>query len=278
MAKELQGKKIVIAGSQKTDEMAEIIERRGGTPIVRSLQGLTDSDPAEVEDDVLRFIEQGADWFIFTTGIGFEAMYQAAERLHAVTAFEDRLRQAKIACRGYKTNAFLKKSGIHPVVCDDDGTIASMIDKLQVFEFNDQRVWIQLHGELSSQLFQFIESKGGMNAQAVLPYRYHAPERETLSAITSELIKGEVDAVCFTTRVQVNYLFDYARETGCEDEVKSAFEGVVLAAAVGKVTAEALREEGIARIIVPEKERMGAMIVEMAHHYENAQQSVMADD
>ncbi|MFC7680366.1 uroporphyrinogen-III synthase [Paenibacillus sp. GCM10028914] len=277
MNKELQDKKIVIAGSQKTEEMAEIIERRGGTPIVRSLQGVTDSDPAEVEDDVKRFIEQGADWFIFTTGIGFEAMYQAAERLQAVQAFEDRLRETKIACRGYKTNAFLKRSGIHPVVCDDDGTIASMIDKLQVFDFSNQRVWIQLHGELSTQLFQFIESKGGMNAEAVLPYRYHAPERETLAAITDELIREEVDAVCFTTRVQVNYLFDYAREKGREDEVKSVFERGVLAAAVGKVTAEALREEGIERIIVPEKERMGAMIVEIAHYYERQGGVVSAD-
>lgn len=269
MAKELQDKRIVIAGSQKIDEMAEIIERRGGIPIARSLQGLTDSDSAEVEDDVKRFIEQGADWFIFTTGIGFEAMYQAAERLNALPEFEERLKEAKVACRGYKTNAFLKKSGIHPVVCDDDGTIASMVEKLQVFDFTDQRVWIQLHGELSSQLFQFIESKGGMDVQAVLPYRYHAPDRDTLSAITNELIEGEVDAVCFTTRVQVEYLFDYARETERHDEVKSVFEHGVLAAAVGKVTAEALRGEGVERIIVPEKERMGAMIVEIAHYYEN---------
>lgn len=272
MVKELQGKKIVIAGSQKIDEMTEIIERRGGLPLVRSLQGLTDSDPAEVEADVERFLEQGADWFIFTTGIGFEAMYQAAERLNRVQDFEARLRETKIACRGYKTNAFLKKSGIHPVVCDDDGTIASMIDKLQVFDFTDQRVWIQLHGELSSQLFQFIESKGGMDAQAVLPYRYHAPERETLSTITNELVQEEIDAVCFTTRVQVNYLFDYARESGVYEEVKSAFERGVLAAAVGKVTAEALREEGISRIITPEKERMGAMIVEIAHYYERKEE------
>ncbi|WP_054954909.1 uroporphyrinogen-III synthase [Paenibacillus dakarensis] len=268
MAKDLQDKRIVIAGSQKKEEMAEIIERRGGIPIVRSLQGLTDSDPVEVEEDVKRFIEQGADWFIFTTGTGFEAMHQAAERLNAVPAFEERLKETKIACRGYKTNAFLKKSGIHPVVCDDDGTIASMIDKLEVFDFTNQRVWIQLHGELSSQIFRFIESRGGMDVQAVLPYRYHAPERETLAAITNELLQQEVDAVCFTTRVQVGYLFDYARETGREAEVKSAFEQRVLAAAVGKVTAEALREVGIGRIIVPETERMGAMIVELGHHYE----------
>ncbi|WP_454191027.1 uroporphyrinogen-III synthase [Paenibacillus sp. Marseille-Q7038] len=277
MSKDLQNKKIVIAGSQKTEEMAGIIERRGGVPFVRSLQGLTDSDPVEVEEDVKRFTRQGADWFIFTTGIGFEAMIQAAERLNALSEFEERLKETKIACRGYKTNAFLKKSGIHPVVCDDDGTIASMIEKLEVFDFTNQKVWIQLHGELSSQLYQFIQSKGSMDVQAVLPYRYHAPEQETLATIMNELIQREVDAVCFTTRVQVGYLFDYAREHGREEEVKSVFEQDVLAAAVGKVTAEALRDKGISRIIVPEKERMGALIVEIAHYYEGQQIGVKAD-
>lgn len=277
MSKNLQNKKIVIAGSQKTEEMAEIIERRGGIPIVRSLQGLTDSDPVEVEEDVKRFIEQGADWFIFTTGIGFEAMFQAAERLNVTAEFEEKLKETKIACRGYKTNTSLKKSGIHPVVCDDDGTIASMIEKLEVFDFTDQKVWIQLHGELSSQLYQFIQSKGSMDVQAVLPYRYHAPEQETLALIMNELIQREVDAVCFTTRIQVGYLFDYAREQGREEELKSVFEQDVLAAAVGKVTAESLRDRGISRIIVPEIERMGALIVEISHYYEGQQSGVKAD-
>ncbi|MNN18709.1 uroporphyrinogen-III synthase [compost metagenome] len=83
-----------------------------------------------------------------------------------------------------------------------------------------------------------------------------------------------MDTVCFTTRVQVGYLFDYAREHGCEEEVKAAFEQDVLAAAIGKVTAEALRDRGISRIIVPEKERMGALIVEIENYYEGQQSGV----
>ncbi|MDP4107042.1 MAG: uroporphyrinogen-III synthase, partial [Bacillota bacterium] len=41
----------------------------------------------------------------------------------------------------------------------------------------------------------------------------------------------------------------------------------VTAAAVGKVTAEALKEEGVERIITPEIERMGAMIIELSNYY-----------
>ena len=41
------------------------------------------------------------------------------------------------------------------------------------------------------------------------------------------------------------------------------FKEKTVATAVGKVTAEALVEEGIERIVVPQHERMGAMIVEL---------------
>lgn len=50
--------------------------------------------------------------------------------------------------------------------------------------------------------------------------------------------------------------------------MKKVFEERAIAAAVGKVTAEALREEGITRLLAPEIERMGAMIVELTKYYE----------
>ncbi|GAE28884.1 uroporphyrinogen-III synthetase [Halalkalibacter hemicellulosilyticusJCM 9152] len=42
----------------------------------------------------------------------------------------------------------------------------------------------------------------------------------------------------------------------------------VIAVAVGKVTAEALEEEGVTRIVYPELERMGAMILEVSRYVE----------
>jgi len=268
MAKELEGKTIVITGSKIPEDMAEVIERRGGTALVRSLQGLMPADPAEIDKDVRQLTEQGADWIIFTTGIGYEAIYKSAERQGIVPLLEERLQKAKVACRGYRTNAYLKKSGVHPVVSADDGTIANMVDKLSAFDFKGCQVWLQLHGELTSQLHDFISSEPEMNVQAVLPYRYQAPDRDTLAQLMDELLQHQVDAVSFTTQVQVKYLFDYAREQGQEEDLRNTFNHQVLAAAVGKVTADALRDENITRIVVPELERMGAMIVEIARFFE----------
>ncbi|MDF2790543.1 MAG: uroporphyrinogen methyltransferase, partial [Neobacillus sp.] len=49
----------------------------------------------------------------------------------------------------------------------------------------------------------------------------------------------------------------------------TSFNSHILAVAVGKVTAEALREEGVEKMLVPEHERMGAMIMELSQYYRN---------
>jgi uroporphyrinogen-III synthase len=67
-------------------------------------------------------------------------------------------------------------------------------------------------------------------------------------------------------------LFDYARAHNIVPAIKAAFNGRVRVVAVGRVTAEALREEGIGLVISPESERMGAMIIELVHYYKSTSQ------
>ncbi|WP_425464459.1 uroporphyrinogen-III synthase [Paenibacillus oralis] len=79
-----------------------------------------------------------------------------------------------------------------------------------------------------------------------------------------------MDAVCFTTAVQVRYFFQYVKNHGHYLEINERFRHRVLATAIGRITAEALKEEGIKRISAPENERMGAMIMELAYYFRNA--------
>lgn len=264
----LKDKRIVIAGSQKTTEMGLIIEKQGGTPIVRSLQGLTMFEEDAIAEQMRQLAEAGADWIIFTTGIGAESLLTAADKLGIKSEVLAAFSQAKIATRGYKTSAFLKRTGLKAVISDDDGTMHNLIEKLEACHFEGQRVVIQLHGEPSPELERFLAAKGASHVESVLPYRHVPPVTSTLDTLIAELAEAAVDAVCFTTAVQVHYLFRYAIGTGRADLLLQAFHGPVLAAAVGKVTAEALREYGVERLVVPELERMGAMIIEISRYYE----------
>ncbi|MBB3113336.1 uroporphyrinogen-III synthase [Paenibacillus phyllosphaerae] len=265
---QLNGRKILIAGSQKIDEMSELIRKHGGVPVVRPLQGLTYADETAVDEDIRRLVATGADWLVFTTGIGFAYLRERAESLGLLAAFTDLLRTANVASRGYRTFAFLKNLGVQPEVIADDGSLRSVADKLAQVDLNGKRVWIQLHGQAHSEIADFVRSRGVSKLTLSLPYHYQPPEPGTLSDALREIQAGEVDAVCFTTRAQIAYLFEYAREIGAHEDLIRQFDANVLAVAVGKVTATGLKEEGVRRVIVPDVERLGGMLVEIARYYE----------
>lgn len=267
MEKGLADKRIVIGGSRKLEEISTLIEKQGGKPLVRSLQGTVFLAEKEVEPDLMGFLQKGADWVIFTTGIGIETLLTIATNLGLEEAFLRNIHKAKVASRGYKTLAALKKLAIEPVVKDEDGTTQGLVRQLEGIDFTGKRVLVQLHGETAPSLTQFLEDRGAL-VQKILPYQHIAPEEDTVEQLCSELISNQCDAVCFTTAIQVRSLFNYARENGMLAEVVDVFQNQTIAVAVGKVTAEALKEEGIARILVPDKERMGAMIITLAKYFQ----------
>ncbi|MNI34406.1 uroporphyrinogen-III synthase [compost metagenome] len=264
----LDNRTIVIAGSRKTDEMSTLIEKQGGIPVIRSLQGLIYFDEQAVEKELYECVRNKVDWYIFTTGTGTETLLDAAERLGIRSNLIDSMQQSQVAARGYKTYSALKKLDIKPAVVDHDGTTQGLIDELMNYDFVGKCVVVQLHGEPQPILIEFLEFRGATVIQ-LLPYRHIAPEDAILELLCKELRDGLVDAVCFTTAVQVRYLFDYAKRQGLGNDILASFANPVLAVAVGKVTAEALRDEGVEFVLTPETERMGAMVIELVKYIES---------
>lgn len=267
MGKGLSGKKIVIAGTRKTDEITTLIEKQGGSAVIRSLQGTVFLAEKEVEPDLRQFVKEGADWVILTTGIGTETLIDLSRKMGIQDEFLKMIHEARVASRGYKTLAVLKKLGITPVAVDDDGTNSGLARSLENYDLNGKRVMVQLHGESAPALIRFLEAKGA-SVQQILPYQHIAPQAETVEQLCQELLNNEVDAVCFTTAIQVRSLFDFAKEKGYINEILKVFNNKAIAVAVGKITAEAIREEGIERLVAPEIERMGAMVIELARYYD----------
>ncbi|MFS0654957.1 uroporphyrinogen-III synthase [Bacillus sp. 179-C3.3 HS] len=265
MRKGLEGKTIAICGTRKTEEMRTLVEKQGGQAVIRSLQGTVFLAKEELKPGIETFVKQGADWVILTTGIGTDTLIESAEELNVGASFMDILSKAQIASRGYKTYAALKKRGIQPDVSDEDGTVRDLISKLAHHDFQGKRVMVQLHGENAPALIQFLHDKGA-DVLSLLPYQHIPPQPEAAETLLSEMREGKVHAVCFTTAVQVHAFFKLTTEWGRRDELQRMFEQPVLAVAVGKVTAEALREEGVERILAPSLERMGAMIIELSQY------------
>ncbi|MGJ9382702.1 uroporphyrinogen-III synthase [Salipaludibacillus sp. CF4.18] len=263
----LENKKVVLAASRKTEEMSTLIEKQKGTPLVRSLQGTVFLNDKQVKEDLERALQEKFDWMIFTTGMGANTLLDLAEEMEIRDQFLQMMKDTDVGARGYKTFAALKKIGVSPLAKDDDGTINGLIQSLKQFDFKGKRVMVQLHGENAPSLVTYLEEAGATVMQ-ILPYKHIDPDLDTVELFCQEVMQSKVNAVCFTAAIQVRSLFKYVTEKGYTKEILDAFGDNILAVAVGKVTAEALRDEGIERMVQPELERMGAMIKELSRYYE----------
>lgn len=262
----LENKRVVFAASRKTEELSALVKKQKGTPIIRSLQGTAFLNDKPVREALQKVVDQKCDWMIFTTGIGTNTLIDLAEEMKIKDQFFELIHSSYVGARGYKTLAALKKLDVNPLVKDEDGTIHGLIASLKPFDLKGKRVMVQLHGENAPSLIMYLEQAGATVLQ-VLPYKHIAPDPETIELFCQELIKGEMDAVCFTAAIQVRFLFKHGKETGCMKDIVHALNTHTTAVAVGKVTGEALHEEGITRIVQPELERMGAMVVELSRYY-----------
>ncbi|PZE20417.1 uroporphyrinogen-III synthase [Paenibacillus xerothermodurans] len=266
----LEGKRIALTGPRKAAELSVIVEKLGGIPLLRPAQGTVAVERPQLEAEIRQFLDHGADWIILTTGIGTEMLYEAAAGLDAADVFVERLKQTKIAARGYKTVRYLKSLGLTPTVRDDDGTTRGILRALQPYDLRECRVALQLYGDHAPQLVAWLKQQQA-DYYEILPYQHVPPELEVLDMLLSEIIGGQVDAVTFTSTPQVRFMMSYARRQGKADQLLAAFQSGTVAVAVGKVTAEALWDEGVERVVAPapDEERMGSMIVALAKYYES---------
>ncbi|MED4130731.1 MULTISPECIES: uroporphyrinogen-III synthase [Shouchella] len=257
---------IALTASRKTDEMEELIRKQGGTSSVRSMQGTVIEDETIVKAMIRDGLNANVDWFVFTTGIGIQTFMRHAEEMGVKKTFVDKLNKARIAVRGYKAIAALKKEGVSYEVASEDGTTKDLLVKLSAFPFQKKHVVVQLYGIPSPEMEQFFSVK-----QAVLttwlPYHHLPPEESVADQLLRELVMAKsYQAVCFTSALQVKALFSCAENRGLTEEVIASFEDDVIATAVGKVTAEALYESGVTNVVYPAKERMGAMIIHLGKY------------
>jgi uroporphyrinogen-III synthase len=264
--KKLAGKKIALLGSRKIDEISKLVQNQGGAAVSRPAQGTALLKDEKLKDHVEMLIEGSFDWVILTTGIGVETIYQTSLEMNRSDALISSLQKANIAARGYKTANTLKRLDIIPVVRDDDGSMAGLMRQLSSHPLEGMKVALQLHGDPAPQLKRLLEENQA-DYEEILPYIHIPPEENVMNLLLSELLDGELDSVFFTSTPQVRNLFSFARKRNAEEQLKACFSGRTVALSVGKVTAQALYEEGIERVIIPEVERIGSAVIELARYF-----------
>src|SRR5439155_25935405 len=109
----LDGRTIAFLEARRSQEMAQLVERRGGTPYVApALREVSTADSAEVHTWIRDLVAQRFDVVIFLTGVGCRAILEAAAADGQLDAALEALATARVVARGPKPAYVLKQHDV----------------------------------------------------------------------------------------------------------------------------------------------------------------------
>jgi uroporphyrinogen-III synthase len=271
----LQGLRVVSFESRRAKEMAELIRRYGGEPIVAPSLREIPIGENHAALELLPQLEAGKfDLLILMTGVGTRTLNQALLTQYPQERIVAALRNTKLVARGPKPIAALKELGLAAdVTVPEPNTwrevLATLDDGAGV---RGKRVAVQEYGIPNPELVSGLEQRGAVVVTIPI-YKWALPDDTgPLRAAIQSIVTGETDVALFTNGAQVDHLFRVAAESKIDEKLRHALANVVIAS-VGPVCTHVLEEHGIKPDIEPPHPKMGSLISAVAA---SAQQALAA--
>src|SRR5262249_445218 len=135
--------------------------------------------------------------------------------------------------------------GLSPTLPAVEPTTEGIIQTLASEPLGGRTIGLQLYGQDPNlRLVGFLEQQGAI-VRSVAPYVYlPASDDAQVEELIVRLAGGTIDAIAFTTRKQVERLFEVADSRGRREELALGFRRTRIAA-VGPVVVDTLREKGL---------------------------------
>lgn len=267
--RDFNGCVVVTFENRRGREMATLIERYGGRPLVApALQEV----PLESNGPVLAFaadlVARRVDALVLLTGVGFRALWEAMTASHPEEVLLAALRRIPIAARGPKPVAVLREIGLAAAVtAPEPNTWVELISAITAagdrFPLSGRRVAIQEYGASNSDLLAALRERGA-NVTSIPVYRWALPDDTgPLAAAIRVIAAAEAGAVLFTNAVQVRHLRQVAAGLSLADDLRTGLARTVIGS-VGPTTTEALRAAGLSIDVEPAHPKMGHLVKETA--------------
>jgi len=263
----LHGARVALLESRLSTELAELVRRMGGTPVLA---------PSVREiprpDETAAFVDELASGrfkvVIFQTGVGTTALLRDADARGRLADVLAAVGAATLVCRGPKPTAVVRRHGLEPTLIPQKPfTTREMLEALEPINLAGQAVALVHYGERNTALADALKQRGAQLSEAC-PYEWALPE--DIEPLRS-LVRGvgtAVDAIVFTSQVQVRHLFAVADQMGVRAVLAAAMNNDVIVASVGPVCADALKDAGVTPDVQPADPKMGPLLVALADYIE----------
>lgn len=246
---------VALPETRQLDVLASMLERRGADVVRCPLIAIRDSeDEAAVVAWLRRLIAGEMDLLICYTGEGIRRLTGFAEAAGIKDKFVAALAKTPLLTRGPKPARTLREFGIKPEYPAVAPTTPGVIETLAGIELEGKTVGVQLYGtEPLPELMAVLEARGA-TADCVAPYVYASESDDAaVEGLIGQLERGEIDAIAFTSKAQVERLAAVAKRKISLERLRAAL-GPMVVAAVGPVVAAELEALGVEVDVVPESD------------------------
>lgn len=263
-AEPLAGFAIGVTAARRAEELIALLERSGATVVhAPAIRIVPLSDDMELRRVTEMLIAQPPDVVVATTGIGFRGWIDASDGWDMAGDLTATLGASRIVARGPKARGAVRQNGLHDEWSPESEASAELLERLLSEGAAGLRIAVQLHGAASEwePNLDICEALAYAGAEVIkVPvYRWEPPaDIERLDQLIVMMLKGELDAVSFTSAPAVASILQRAKSLGCFDELIAALRPGIAVACVGPVTASPLLRLGVPTV-QPKRYRLGAL-------------------
>lgn len=267
---DFSGLTVVAFESRLAEEMARLISRYGGQPLVApSMREIPLEDNREALEFGDRLLAGQFDLVILLTGVGTRTMVEVLKTRHSLEAIKAALARTTLVARGPKPIAALKELGLTAdIAVPEPNTWRDIVTELDARQAKDPaktlkgcRIAVQEYGVTNAELLQALRDRGAVVARVPV-YRWALPEETgPLEQAVAAIVAGRVDVVLFTNAVQVDHVLEIADRSRAVEQFRQAMQGVVVAS-IGEIASERLRSHGLPVDLEPSHSKMGILVKE----------------
>lgn len=262
----LQGLKVVSFESRRAKEMAELIRRYGGEPIIAPSMREVPLNENHAAIEFLREIEAGnVDIIILMTGVGTRTLNHVLLSQYPQERIVAALAKIQLVARGPKPVAALKELGLVPAVTvPEPNTWREVLDALDATTgVRGKKISVQEYGVPNPELVSALEQRGAA-VKPIAIYRWALPEDlAPMREAIEKILCREADVALFTNGAQVEHLFKVAAYDKADERLRLGCKNMAVGS-IGPICTQVLEQYGLKPDIEPEHPKMGSLIAKVA--------------
>jgi uroporphyrinogen-III synthase len=257
----MKSKLVAILETRTGAHLAELLERRGFTAMLApALEETPDVQPHAVIALVESWRARPFEIVIFQTGVGTRALFAATDAAGLTDEFSTLLGAATVVVRGPKPVGELNARGIRiDIRAVSPFTTKTVVAALSALPLAGRNVLVQRYGAANQLLRDELANRGAASTE-IATYRWSLPsDLAPLHALLDALAAGRVDAVVFTSAVQMHNLHAVALAGGRAAGLPAQLNRVTVAS-IGPVCTRALRQYGVDPTFEADPPKLGPLL------------------